>query len=368
MTEPAPEIRPVAFNPTFVSYAQNGEDILLHRIFGGMTSGFFVDVGAGDPIVHSVTYSLYLRGWSGVNIEPVPEVADALRRVRPRDQTVQCAAGRSAATATLSVAQGTGLSTISEAARSAARDKGIQFESIDVQVRTLDQILDDEIGSANTVDIHMLKIDVEGHEADVLAGLSLDRWRPWVLIVEATRPLETRRSAGEWHQTVISQGYTFGFFDGLNNIYIHNARTELAEQLSYPVCVFDEPFQKAEATLAVERHWTEDTFERIRLTEETRRLGSELSRVTAESTMLSEILGGTERLVNQLAEFNRRQDSTTLSLVRLQAEVDELRSSATTVDTLRAELEVERLRFQQLSHSLSWRITSPLRSIRRRVG
>jgi hypothetical protein len=54
------------------SYAQNLEDVQSHRVFAGRRDSFYVDVGAGDPILHSATKPLAQRGWHGINIEPIP--------------------------------------------------------------------------------------------------------------------------------------------------------------------------------------------------------------------------------------------------------------------------------------------------------
>jgi peptide methionine sulfoxide reductase MsrB len=53
-----------------ISYAQNFEDIILWRALKNIKNGFYVDVGAGDPVNHSVTKWFYDQGWSGVNIKP----------------------------------------------------------------------------------------------------------------------------------------------------------------------------------------------------------------------------------------------------------------------------------------------------------
>ena len=55
-----------------ISYSQNAEDIRLWRVFGGIDNGFYVDVGAADPSVGSVSRIFYDHGWSGINVEPSP--------------------------------------------------------------------------------------------------------------------------------------------------------------------------------------------------------------------------------------------------------------------------------------------------------
>jgi hypothetical protein len=70
---------------TRISYAQNGEDIVLYRAFGQQSEGFYIDIGANDPDTCSVTRLFSEAGWRGINVEPVPALAERLRTVRPRE-------------------------------------------------------------------------------------------------------------------------------------------------------------------------------------------------------------------------------------------------------------------------------------------
>ena len=45
-------------------YSQNGEDLILNRLFENKEKGFFIDVGAHHPIRFSNTYLFYKKGWS----------------------------------------------------------------------------------------------------------------------------------------------------------------------------------------------------------------------------------------------------------------------------------------------------------------
>ena len=49
-----------------ISYAQNAEDVVLMRAFADVEKGFYVDVGAWDPVADSVTKAFYDIGWSGL--------------------------------------------------------------------------------------------------------------------------------------------------------------------------------------------------------------------------------------------------------------------------------------------------------------
>src|SRR5690554_6253894 len=67
------------------SYSQEGEDILLEKLFEGKNDGFYVDVGAHHPRRFSNTYLLYRRGWRGINIDAMPGSMAEFRRLRGRD-------------------------------------------------------------------------------------------------------------------------------------------------------------------------------------------------------------------------------------------------------------------------------------------
>src|SRR5687768_14328886 len=76
-----------------VSYAQNFEDVILARLFSGRNHGFYIDVGAGDPIRFSITKWFYEQGWCGINIEPNSYLYKRLVLDRPRDINLNCGAG-----------------------------------------------------------------------------------------------------------------------------------------------------------------------------------------------------------------------------------------------------------------------------------
>ncbi|HTD03693.1 FkbM family methyltransferase, partial [Undibacterium sp.] len=70
---------------TFISYAQNFEDVMLWRALKHVPNGFYIDVGANDPEIDSVTLAFYQRGWRGLNIEPMRQYHQRLLAQRPED-------------------------------------------------------------------------------------------------------------------------------------------------------------------------------------------------------------------------------------------------------------------------------------------
>lgn len=148
------------------------------RAFFGGRAGYFVDVGANDPKRESQTWHLELLGWTGVLIEPQPDLAARLRAERhARVFAVACSSpGNAGRTMSFHIA-----GPLSSLDRTRMAPGALPEEVIDVPVRTLDQVLE-EAGAPQPIDF--LSIDVEGHEVDVLRGFDLARWRPRLVLLE----------------------------------------------------------------------------------------------------------------------------------------------------------------------------------------
>jgi FkbM family methyltransferase len=228
----------------FVSYAQNAEDVLLHRALRDINQGTYVDVGANDPSGDSVTKAFYDRGWRGINIEPVTSLYDALVKQRPDDVNIQAAAGAADAKETLYEIPGTGLSTLDASIAERHRAQGFKVDETHVRVRTLHSIL----AETPRPDIHFLKIDVEGWERKVLQGTNLSATRPWIIVIEATEPNTEVPSYREWEPLLLEHEYSFVFFDGLNRYYLARERQALKKAFSRPVNSADAFIKASEAS------------------------------------------------------------------------------------------------------------------------
>ncbi|MGH7102685.1 MAG: FkbM family methyltransferase [Acetobacteraceae bacterium] len=221
---------------TFVSYAQNDEDILLWRALKAVAHGFYIDVGAAMVDGFSVSRAFHEHGWRGVNIEPVPEFCAELRATRPEDITLPIALGAADGERDFFTIPGTGLSTLEATIAHAHRADGRTVIAGRIAVATLAGICREYAERP----INFLKIDVEGAEAEVLAGADFSRFRPWIIVIEAIRPGRPEPSHAAWEPALIASGYRFAWFDGLNRFYIaaeHEAA--LAPHFDAPPNVWD---------------------------------------------------------------------------------------------------------------------------------
>ncbi len=235
---------------TFISYAQNAEDVILWRALKLINNGFYIDVGANDPQDDSVTKAFYDRGWHGINIEPLKQHHDCLQLHRHRDINLQLAAGNYNGELTLfDIPSVRGWATSDQKVADNYRKQGFDVVPTRVPVRRLDSLCDEFAVS----DIHFLKIDVEGSEFEVLQGMDFKKWRPWVLIIEAIRPNNKESQYQQFEPILFESQYHYIYTDGLNRYYVAQERLDLARALALQPNVFDQyqfiGYQRAEEGL-----------------------------------------------------------------------------------------------------------------------
>jgi FkbM family methyltransferase len=352
----------------FVSFAQNGEDVVLWRALGDVGVGTYVEVGGNDPTELSVSRAFYDRGWHGVVVEPVAAFADAFRRERPRDRVVQAAVVAEEGPVTLHQIDGTGLSSLDEQVAQRQRGRGWDVHDVQVQGRRLDSVLEEHLTEGEQV--HFMVVDVEGAETDVLASVDLGRWRPWVLVVEATEPLGSSPTYDRWEPDVLAAGYRFCLFDGLSRFYVHEDHAELAPALSYPACALDEAMPWSERKLIESRGRLQSELDEVRRELEALRAGSghdPLSTGAAPSAAAAELAAsasGTalQQLRAELDQARLDLDHWRTLAVDGWSTAEPAPQEAGTVSVGEAALRRELTALQQ---TLSWRITKPLRSLRK---
>jgi FkbM family methyltransferase len=223
---------------TMVSYAQNLEDVMLQRALSYVRNGCYVDVGASLPDKESVSYAFYLRGWRGICIEPLG-YEEEWRRLRPEDIFINAIVGERSGETTLHVYDKVReVSTASSDSIEHWKRAGfLPDREIAVPVLTLNEILAKHLRGRTP---HFMSIDVEGMEREVLSGLDLRKYRPWILMVEATIPGTPVPSFEKWEPLIVDHGYRMVYFDGLNRFYLSNDMSSLATHFAYPPNVWDQ--------------------------------------------------------------------------------------------------------------------------------
>ncbi len=164
------------------------ENILIRDYFENKENGCFVEVGANDPTNHG-SQSWHLEtnlNWSGILVEPIPELAEKCRKTRPNAKTYECVCVNENVPKSLTLFIPCDKYSNDEIHCRSAIGKNIdgskftQHKEIKVRARTLDSILKEE--SVGNLDL--LSIDVEGAELDVLRGTNLNKYKPKLILLE----------------------------------------------------------------------------------------------------------------------------------------------------------------------------------------
>lgn len=333
-----------------VSYAQNFEDVILHRALAKVDRGNYIDVGAQSALVDSVSRMFHDLGWSGVHVEPVGAYADELESARPGDKVLRVAVGDDRGTITFHEVPSTGLSTIDAEIAAGHRNEGFEVLERETPVVTLDDVF----YASGFDEIHWLKIDVEGFEASVIRGWHGDV-RPWVVVVESTLPLSQVESHDAWESMLLDKGYTFAYFDGLNRFYVSATHRELLGTFGPGPNVFDDFSLSGTASQPFTRLLKSELASlRESLAQRDNELASlqqHLAQAEADSAYARQVF---EQATLAYAELNNRS-------VEMAGEMHRHRQQAhywwVTAEQLREELTA-------IKSSRSWRLTAPIRGLR----
>ncbi len=220
----------------FVSYAQNFEDVILHRALKSIENGFYIDIGAQDPVIDSVSLGFYELGWRGVHVEPNGVYAAKLRAARSDETVLELAVGEKTGVIPFFEIPDTGLSTADEAAAVKAAAAGYQAVRRETRCLKTSDLLDRYQHRA----IHWLKIDAEGFEKQIIDGWRPSEVRPWIVAIEATLPMTPEPSHEDWEPSLLRLGYEFVYFDGLNRFYTSVQRPELKRHFGPGPNFFDD--------------------------------------------------------------------------------------------------------------------------------
>jgi FkbM family methyltransferase len=311
------------------SYAQNFEDVMLWRALGHIENGFYIDIGAQDPVVDSVSLAFHEHGWKGIHVEPTPHYAQLLREQRLGDIVIETAVGDGPEVLTFFEIPDTGISTADAQIAEQHRKRGFEIREITVPCVRLSSIFK---GLENQ-ELHWMKVDVEGFELSTLKSWGKSLVRPWVVVVESTLPLTQIESHARWEPLLLRRGYTPVYFDGLNRYYVSGEHLDLKKAFCAPPNVFDNFSINGTASTSIHRHiYERHAGEIAKIESNVQHAQSAIEELKRENLVCS--LKIIEQQQNHVVELDARREET-LALERARySEVENLQAEIRRLNAL----------------------------------
>jgi FkbM family methyltransferase len=203
------------FNKYKQSYSQCGEDMILDVIFG-KKKGFYIDVGANNPVEQSNTMYLYKKGWSGINIDATPGSMKRFNRLRKRDINLEIAISSEEKSLTFYMFNPSFYNTFEKRISVEYKDRLIGVKEI--KTTPLSKVLDKHLGDKI---IDFLTIDVEGYDLDILKSNNWEKYRPKVVLIEFLCYSQGEITSNI-HDFLVSCGYKFLCNTPTNAFFIEN--------------------------------------------------------------------------------------------------------------------------------------------------
>lgn len=166
------------------SYSQEGEDMILRRLFGSQKTGFYIDVGAHHPMRFSNTYFFYKNGWQGINIDAMPNSMKLFNKLRPRDINIEKPISDKKQVLTYYAFNEPAFNGFSKELSQERNRKGNYFIEFtkDMETLTLEEVLEFHLPADHEIDF--LSIDVEGLDFMVLKSNDFEKYKPKVILIE----------------------------------------------------------------------------------------------------------------------------------------------------------------------------------------
>ena len=175
------------------SFASDGEDYILLKYLRGIKNGCYIDIGSHKPIKHSVTFYLYLLGWKGVCVDPLPFLKKSYKVLRNKDLFINAGVqggldkNEQQKMSFFFYKKNPDNSTFDKKSVDSLIELYGRYPSSEysVPVISVSKLLDEFKFNYNSDGtIHLLNLDTEGGELQILEDLFAEKCFPWFICVE----------------------------------------------------------------------------------------------------------------------------------------------------------------------------------------
>jgi FkbM family methyltransferase len=207
------------------SYSQNGEDIILSRVFKnlGIQKIFYLDIGTNDPKIINNTYLLYRKGNSGVCIEPDPNLYNLIKKARPRDLVLNIAISDRHGKLPYFIFKSNVRNTLSKEDAQITEAHGYPIKKIiNVETKTINDIIESLPQIPD-----LISLDIEGYDEKVLLDFDFKRFKPLVWCIETIEITKNKYRKNKRIEEIMKNNNYGVYADtNINTIFVRNDELE----------------------------------------------------------------------------------------------------------------------------------------------
>ncbi len=213
-------------------FGQWGEDVLVRKLFPrNKAHGIYLDIGAYHPFIHSNTAFLWMKGWSGYNVDANPRTIKLFEKHRSKDKNIWAAIvplseyengvhqvslmlpneadHPSGVTATGTV------SSLEGGQRGFSKSQKVPALCVSALV-----------GKFKISKIDYLNIDIEGYDAAILSEIDLEKMQPSVVTVEDYSESFATLLSSKITKIMASNNYALAGRAGPTSVFLRSGRRE----------------------------------------------------------------------------------------------------------------------------------------------
>ena len=208
------------------SFSSDGEDLILSKILGGIKNGKYIDIGSHYPIRHSNTFLFYLKNWSGICIDPLPELKSKYKILRGRDLFLNVGISHDSKVDNMIFYYFKRNPDNSTFDKERVNDLKNLYgrtpsEKIKIKLVSIKEIVQMRTFIEFDSTIHLLNLDIEGFEKEILVSFFSEKIFPWVICVEDLGFLTDDLDKSEIDILMKKNNYALGMKTFLSSIYIY---------------------------------------------------------------------------------------------------------------------------------------------------
>jgi len=210
-------------------YSETGEDITISEVFNNQI-GTYLDIGSGHPVIGSNTYYYYKRGWTGICVDPQPNLKIAYKLIRHKDKFIPQVVSNKEKVTYFKFANSL-LSTTDAKVANYHLTRGLKYTKYELECVNIKNLIPPTIAPTENF---FISIDVEGAELEILKCINFSKQRPRAIIIESW--VKPWSSKSELNKLLKRAKYELIAYTGLSALYIptevKNKSMKLREELA----------------------------------------------------------------------------------------------------------------------------------------